>query len=324
MTTITTSPVIPQADFAAPKTEQVQVAAATTRAEFINKAIAEAHQEAKVFQGLPEAANAKVQAEVKLEAKEDQVNASRLAELARRSRKQRVEAEAYKAERQAFETESAKVRPLLGLLNQLESNPEDSEVAFKLIESLGALRGKAAPDFLDEIADRILQTQVEAKEPDIKELVDQRLKEIEDAKSSAFIEEQFSKQKASIEETLKANSDKYELSIDEPDLIEQVFNAQLELFYADGVLHPIEELLNEVEKSLEQRILKYSKFQKQPVSGKFETSSKTAYKAPQETYRGEVPTLTRHQSQGSFLSDTPKVETRKEMLARLVQKARSM
>lgn len=270
-------------------------------------------------------------AEVKVEAEEqDPVTSRRLAELARRQRRDRQEAEKIKAEREAFEQKAAKVNPLLEIAERLDQDPNDADAAYQLLEAVGQLRGKQAAELLEELTDRILATpQEEQEEPEltVEQIVEQKLLEIDQKRAEEaqvqFIEEQFAAAKKSIEQIAKDKSDVYELVVDEPDFVEQAFEIRMQHFYDTQELLPIETILNHMEEELEKRALdalKYKKVQQKVSQPTVETSYETT-KVSGHRDNNRAPTLTnRLASEVHSNATVEKGLSKQELLRRMIDK----
>lgn len=241
----------------------------------------------------------------------------RIAALTRKQKEFRDEEAKIKTARASFDAHSAKIQPILDAVENMSDDPTS---VLALLDVLGGLRGKAASEFMDEIADTLLAKPKPVLS--VEEVVDAKLKAKADKDEAVRIEaekkyseEQFNKQKDYIKDIVVANSDKYELIQDEPNYEEQVFQAQFELFQSTGKLYKAEDLLDTLEAQLEQKILSYKK-----------VAAKTSSKEAQVVSRGKRDTVTlTHQSTSSGTSNTSAQPlSRAEKLKRAIAKANSI
>lgn len=290
--------------------------------------------------------------EAKDEGSTDPKIARRLAELARRQRKDLATKAKWDEEVKSFDQKAAKVNPILSIVERLESDMTEA-TAIELVTELGKLRGKSAEQFLEGIANALIGNQEakEEKELTVEELVDKKLEEKEAARKAAadaeeaekeeaekiaYAQQEFGKQVKSIEQFAKDREDRYEFVVDEPEFAQTAFDIQSKHFYATakfddkgnvtapGILLSVEAILDSMESELEQAAIKLT--QKKKIQAASSAKSESSYETtkgtgPRDTNR--APTLThRKASESTSKVEVTKTLTRQEQIKAAIEKAK--
>lgn len=341
MTQVVATPVVITPEAAAPalKQESVSISPIQDKASRIDNAIKNGEKLTVANITSDQKPDATVSKESNSSEEKDPVTAKRLAELARRHRKDRAQQEQIKQMKKELDEKASKVTPILDLVAKLEKEPNSPNAAIELVDALGKLKGKAGAEFLEEVVDAILHSnKKEEKSPDstIEEVVEAKLQERQKkqeeetilkqkAEEEAFVNEQFALQKDNIKKCVEVAPDKYELLRDEPDYVNQVFDAQLTIFQETGVLHPITELLDALEASLEERILKYSKISKKVASNETRSEKATGQQSETQGKKYSHTTLANVGESGySTKSTSDPTLSKQERLRRVIAKAQTI